>query len=184
MAEEDNETETETETEAKSGGGMIKMLVFALVGMGVMIGGQIGTLIIAKSMMPDLIYPEWMMALAPEPEPEEEEEVPVAAPPIYSKLNPSVVVSYQNGESVRFLQVTLEAMARDEASIDSFQLHSPHIRNNLLLLFASESLEELSTIEGKEKMRQASLEEVNTILQREDPGAKIEDVYFTAFVVQ
>ena len=180
MAEEDNETATETE--AKSGGGMIKMLVFALVGMGVMIGGQIGTLIIAKSMMPDLIYPEWMMALAPQPE--EEGEVAVDAPPIYSKLNPSVVVSYQNGDSVRFLQVTLEAMARDEASIDSFQLHSPHIRNNLLLLFASESLEELSTIEGKEKMRQASLEEVNTILQREDPGAKIEDVYFTAFVVQ
>jgi flagellar FliL protein len=180
MAEEDNASESETE--AKSGGGMMKMLVFALVGMVVMVGGQIGTLIVAKSMMPDLIYPEWMMALAPQPE--EGEEVPVDAPPIYSKLNPSVVVSYQNGDSVRFLQVTLEAMARDEASIDSFQLHSPHIRNNLLLLFASESLDELSTIEGKEKMRRASLEEVNTILQREDPGAAIEDVYFTAFVVQ
>ena len=51
-------------------------------------------------------------------------------------------------------------------------------------MFASESLEDLSTIEGKERMRQASLDEVNTILQKETPGTRIEDVYFTAFVVQ
>ena len=50
--------------EQLAGGGMMKMLVFALVGMVVMVGGQIGTLIVAKSMMPDLIYPEWMMAPA------------------------------------------------------------------------------------------------------------------------
>lgn len=182
MAEEQNEAEVSAAV--RSGGGMMKMLIFAVVGIIVVVGAQLGTLMLAKSMLPGLIYPEWMMALAPEPEPEEEAEAEELLPPIYSKLNPSVVVSYQNGDSVRFLQVTLEAMARDELSIDAFQLHSPHIRNNLLLLFASESLEEMSTIEGKERMRQASLEEVNKILQREDPGTRIEDVYFTAFVVQ
>jgi flagellar FliL protein len=134
-------------------------------------------------MMPDLMYPDWMMAMAPEPAPEEEEIVP-DAPPIYTKMNPPVVVSYQSGDSVRFLQVTLEAMARSEESIDAFQLHSPHIRNNLLLMFAKESLEKLSTIEGKESIRRDSLQEVNEILQAESPGTKIEDLYFTAFVVQ
>lgn len=179
MAEE----ETESEAEGKSGGGgLIKMLMFAVVGMIVMIGGQLGTLIMAKSMMPDLIYPEWMMALAPQPE--EMEEIPPDSPPIYTKLNPPVVVSYQTADSVRFLQITMEAMARTEESIDAFNLHSPHIRNNLLLMFASESLDHLSTVEGKEAMRQASLDEVNEILKAEDPATMIEDLYFTAFVVQ
>ena len=180
MADEENETEGEAE--AKSGGGLVKMLIFAVVGMVVMIGGQLGTLILAKSMMPDLIYPEWMMAMAPQPE--EMEELPPDTPPIYTKLNPPVVVSYQSGDSIRFLQITMEAMARTEESIDAFNLHSPHIRNNLLLMFASESLDHLSTTEGKEMMRQASLDEVNEILKAEDPTTGIEDLYFTAFVVQ
>lgn len=178
MAEEENENEPEE----KSGGGLVKMLIFGVVGLVVMMGAQLGTLIVAKSMMPDLIYPEWMMALAPEPE--EVEAIPADAPPIYTKLNPPVVVSYQSGDSVRFLQVTMEAMARTEESIDAFNLHSPHIRNNLLLMFASESLDHLSTVEGKELMREASLEEVNEILKSEDPTTMIEDLYFTAFVVQ
>jgi flagellar FliL protein len=184
MAEEENESATENQAAGKSGIGLMKLLMFAAIGMGVLIGGQLGTLILAKSMMPDLIYPEWMMALAPEPEIQEAEEEEELQPPIYTKMNPPVVVSYQTGDSVRFLQITMEAMARSEESIDSFQLHSPHIRNNLLLLFASESLEKLSTVEGKELMRQASLREINEILQSEDPGAEIEDLYFTAFVVQ
>ena len=33
-------------------------------------------------------------------------------------------------------------------------------------------------------MRQASLREINEILEDEDPGTEIEDLYFTAFVVQ
>jgi len=184
MAEEETESENENAAEAKSGGGMVRMLMFAVVGIIVMVGGQLGTLIIAKSMLPGLIYPEWMMALAPEPEPEAEEPEQPPAPPIYTKLNPSIVVSYQNGDSVRFLQITLEAMARSEESIEAFELHAPHIRNNLLLMFASESLDHLSTVEGKELMRQRSLEEVNDIIQGESPDTEIEDVYFTGFVVQ
>lgn len=178
MADEDKEGEAE----AKSGGGLIRMLIFGVVGIVVIVGAQLGTLIMARSMMPDLIYPEWMMALAPQPE--ELEEMPSEGPPVYTKMDPSIVVSYQNGDKVRFLQVTLEAMARDEESIAAFELHAPRIRNNLLMLFANESLDTLGTIEGKEDIRRRSLEEVNDILGEESPTAKIEDVYFTAFVVQ
>jgi flagellar FliL protein len=180
MAEEE---ETEKQASSGSGSSIMKLALFAAVGIGIMIGGQLGTLIIAKSVLPDLIYPEWMMALAPEPV-EPEEEVAPPAPPVYTKLNPPIIVSYQNGESVRFLQVSLEAMARDELSIEAFDLHSPQIRNNLLMLFASESLDSMADVDGKERMRRQSLVEVNEILQAEVPDAEIEDVFFTSFVVQ
>ena len=79
-------------------------------------------------------------------------------------IDPSFVVSYQTDSSVRFLQIQIEAMARDEESIEAFEMHSPRIRNDLLLLFASESLDELSTREGKERVRQKAFEQINEIL--------------------
>lgn len=182
MAEE-QATEGAAAAPAKSGGGLVKMLGLGLGLIVVMVVGQIGTMIVAKSLLPNLIYPEWMMALAPVPE----EKEPVAqppAPPVYTKIDPSLVVSYQTDSSVRFLQITLEAMARDEASIAAFELHAPRIRNDLLMLFASESLDELATREGKEKVRKKALEEVRSILAQESSSAKIEDLYFTSFVVQ
>ena len=176
MADEENEAP------AKSGG-LVKMLIFGVVGLIVIVGSQLGTLILARTMMPDLIFPEWMMAMAPPP-PEVEEEVEPLPPPVYTRMDPSIVVSYQNGQSVRFLQVTLEAMARDQESIDNFTLHSPRIRNDLLMLFASETLDSLATIEAKEIVRQAALDKINSILQEESPESEIEDVFFTSFVVQ
>ena len=181
--DEKKDGEGEGEAEAKKGGGIVKMAIMGIVLMVVIVGSNVGTLIMAKSMMPDLIYPEWMMALQPIPE-DEEELVDLTAPPVYTRMNPQIVVSYQDGSSVRFLQVTLEAMARDEESILAFELHIPRIRNDLLIAFASENLDYLSTTEGKEAMRATALTKVQEILSDEDPTAKIEQVYFTSFVVQ
>jgi flagellar FliL protein len=185
MADDENkEAAEEGKGEAKSGG-MIKMLGIGVGLIVVMIGGQIGTLILAKSVLPNLIYPDWMMALAPVEVVAETvaPDVP-PPPPLYTRIDPTIVVSFQSGSQVRFLQVTLEAMARDQASIEAFELHSPKIRNNLLMLLGSQSLEDMATREGKERVRQLALEEVRNALAEDAKSAKIEDLYFTSFVVQ
>jgi flagellar FliL protein len=184
MADEDkNETTDEAASKPKSGG-LGKMLGMGVGLVVLIIGGQFATLILAKSMMPQLIYPAWMMALAPVEVVEEEVSTEPPPPPLYSRIDPTIVVSFQNGSQVRFLQITLEAMARDQASIEAFELHSPKIRNNLLLLFGSQSLDDMATREGKERVRQLALEEVRSALAQDAKDAKIEDLYFTSFVVQ
>ena len=182
---DDKETSDGEAAPGKQSGGIVKMAIMGVGLIGVMIGVQLGTLIIAKSMMPEMLFPDWMLALQPVPEVVEElQPKQPLAPAVYTRLNPSIVVSYQEGDTVRFLQVTLEAMARDEESIAAFELHTPQIRNNLLALLSDEDLEELTTREGKDRVRKKSLEEVQSILAAEDPNVEIEDLYFTSFVLQ
>ena len=60
----------------------------------------------------------------------------------------------------------------------------PAIRNNLVLLFSSQSYERVSTLEGKEALREEALGVVQEVLEQEtgDPG--VEAVYFTSLVMQ
>jgi flagellar FliL protein len=109
------------------------------------------------------------------------------APPVYLAFDPPLVVSFQEQATMRFLQVTVEVMARDEESISAVQVHMPVIRNNLLNALSGKSLSELTSREGKEALRLACLAEVQRILSAntgKDSKVRIEDLYFTSFVVQ
>jgi len=105
-------------------------------------------------------------------------------PAIYLPIDPAFVVNFASQGKARFLQVTVEVMTRDPLMPDQIKLHMPVIRNNLMLLFSSQSYDGVSTLEGKEALREEALEVVQQILEEEtgDPG--IEAVYFTSFVMQ
>lgn len=111
------------------------------------------------------------------------------APPVYFAFDPPLVVSFQDAGTMRFLQATVEVMARDEASIKAVELHMPVIRNNLLNTLSGKGLEDLISRDGKESLRKECLAEVQRILKANPPKEKdskvnIEDLYFTSFVVQ
>jgi flagellar FliL protein len=103
---------------------------------------------------------------------------------IYLPVDPAFVVNFAAQGKARFLQVTVEVMTRDPEMSEAIKLHMPVIRNNLMLLFSSQSYDGVSTLEGKEALREEALEVVQQILEEEtgDPG--IEAVYFTSFVMQ
>ena len=109
-------------------------------------------------------------------------------PPLYLPLDPPLVASLEDKGAIRFLQVTVEIMSRDEHVITALKNHMPVIRNNLLMLLGGQSIPSLTNRDEKEKLRQASLAEVQKIMEEnkgaeEHPG-KVEDLYFTSFVVQ
>jgi flagellar FliL protein len=105
------------------------------------------------------------------------------APAIYFAIDPPLVVNFEDGSAVRFLQISMEVMARDQKSIDSVQKNVPLIRNNLLLLMSNRNYQSLMSREGKEKLRQEALEEIRSV-QKKEGGPAIEDLLFTSFVVQ
>lgn len=111
-------------------------------------------------------------------------EEDVIQPAIYLPVDPAFVVNFAAQGKARFLQVTVEVMTRDPHMPDQIKLHMPVIRNNLMLLFSSQSYDGVSTLEGKEALREEALEVVQQILEEEtgDPG--VEAVYFTSFVMQ
>jgi flagellar FliL protein len=113
-----------------------------------------------------------------------EEDDGESMPAIYLPIDPAFVVNFASQGKARFLQVTVEVMTRDVTVPDKVKLHMPVIRNNLMLLFSTQSYDSVSTLEGKESLREEALEVVQQILEEEtgDPG--VEAVYFTSFVMQ
>ena len=99
-------------------------------------------------------------------------------------LEPALVVSFEDRDAVRFLQVTVEVMAREEAAIEAVQTHTPVIRNNLLMMMGGKTLTDLTNRDGKEALRQEVLKEVQRILEANTGEPGVEDLYFTSFVVQ
>jgi flagellar FliL protein len=120
--------------------------------------------------------------------------VPVAAAPkgaeggggkpsVYYAIDPPLVVNFEDGSAVRFLQITMEIMAHDEKAIESVQKNIPLIRNNLLLLMSNRNYQSMMSREGKEKLREEALAEVRAV-QKKEGGPDVDDVLFTSFVVQ
>ncbi len=102
---------------------------------------------------------------------------------IYYAIDPPLVVNFEDSAAVRFLQITVELMARDQKAIDGVQKNVPLIRNNLLLLISNRDYKTLMSREGKEKLRQEALAEVRNISKKEG-APPVDDLLFTSFVVQ
>jgi flagellar protein FliL len=107
------------------------------------------------------------------------------AAPIYFKFDPAFVVNFGGEGSARYLQVTVEAMARDPAAIEGLKNFEPAVRNDLVMLFSGQDNGTLMTVDGKEKLRAATLASIRKVLDGEGSNGKvIEAVYFTSFVIQ
>ena len=112
------------------------------------------------------------------------EKVP-KGPAVYVKLDPPFVANFEAKGQNRFLQVSVEVMTRDPATADLIKLHDPMIRNDLLMLFGNQQYENISTREGKDKLRLEALALVGKVIAAEGGNAKkVEQLYFTSFVMQ
>lgn len=105
-------------------------------------------------------------------------------PPVYYPLDPPLVVNFEQGARARYLQITLEVMAREKQVIEDLKIHMPVVRNNLNLLFSSQDYQQISTREGKEELRNAALLEVQKVMEEHTGKPGVEAVYFTSFVMQ
>lgn len=110
--------------------------------------------------------------------------IPAHTPAQYLALDPPFVVNFEDQGLLRYLQVSLSVMTRDKSIIDAVTNNMPPIRDNLILLFGSQSFEILNSTEGKEKLRNQSLANIQAILREEIGTPGVEAIYFTNFVMQ
>jgi flagellar FliL protein len=107
------------------------------------------------------------------------------ATPLYVALDPPFVVNFDGEQLVRFLQITVQVMTRDPATVDLLKANDPVVRNDLLLLFGNQKYEVVATRAGKEKLRSDALTAVRHVVASAGGKAEhIEQVYFTSFVMQ
>lgn len=106
--------------------------------------------------------------------------------PIYATVEKAFVVNFtdQSNDEVRYLQIKLKVMARDQAVIDAFTLNTPAIQHQLLMLFFDQNYDALNTAKGKSVLKEQSLSAINKILKEEQTEGELEAVYFTSLIMQ
>jgi flagellar FliL protein len=104
--------------------------------------------------------------------------------PIYYKFDPPFVVNLEGQSGSRFLQLTIELMTYDQSVTADIEQHMPVIRNNIVFLLSSVTYEQLSTLEGKQKLRADLLSEIQKVLKEKTGKPGVEEVYLTSLVMQ
>lgn len=113
------------------------------------------------------------------------EELKDKGPAKYVAFEPPFVVNFKADSAVKFLQVSLQVMTRDDTTARELKDNDPAIRNAILELLDGQTYEVLSTSAGKDKLRDDALQKVRDVMNGEGyDGAKVEAVYFTSFVMQ
>ncbi len=112
------------------------------------------------------------------------EEVPLSKVPIYYSFEQPFTVNFETQSGLRFLQVQVELMSYDPRAIEAVQSHMPVIKNNIILMFSNQGYGDLVSREGKDKLREQTLKEIESALEKHAGRGGIEEVYFTSFVIQ
>jgi flagellar basal body-associated protein FliL len=191
----DEKAESATPAPAK-GPSQLKLVIFGAVALFVaLVGAQVAAPLINATITGShaedaegeelLAEAEEEEIIEEEPVDEEEpvEEEPIA-PAIYTALDPPFVVSFDAEDGARYLQLTLQAMARDEETIAAVKQHAPAIRNSVLFMLSGYELEVLATQAGKEELRKSLLGATNEILAKNGVESPVEELFFTSLVIQ
>lgn len=99
---------------------------------------------------------------------EGEEEVVAPASAIYIPLKPQFVVNFGGAGKLKYLKTNVTLRLGHSDAANSVRHHMPFIRNNLVMLFTSQTNETLESQDGREAMRVTALSEVRDVLERED----------------
>lgn len=103
------------------------------------------------------------------------------APPVESvqlALKP-FIVNLADRSGKRYLKLTISMELAGEEAKTLVNKRLPQIRDSVLILLSSLTFDDISTVEGKMRLRTQIVSRCNTYLE-----GKLRNVYFTEFVVQ
>lgn len=173
MAENDTEA-TEAAPQAKLG--MMQLLMIV----GIVLVTEVAILFAWESMRP----PPEPVDPASETEAAATEDVANLEPANYLPLDPALVVNLQGDGESHFLQTTIQLMTRNKEVYEAAKIHSPAIRNALIMLFGTIHHNEIITLEGKESVREQARAVADEVLMELSGQQGIEALYLTSFVIQ
>lgn len=93
------------------------------------------------------------------------------------------VANLADPEGDRFIKCTIRLVVEDAEAAKAAResdIALTRIRDRILTLISSKAFAEVSTVEGKERLRREVQEQVSPFLE----GGKVTEVYYTEFIVQ
>ncbi len=173
----DEKNKKDKKEEKKSKGGGINKILLMIIGLllGVIIAGAAAFFFmfsapsdeeIAKEIEKDAMPQEVVKAGS--------EEIGVIV-----ELKP-FIVNLEDPKARHFLKATISLEVKDDSAKSDVEKYLPKIRNDILLLLSSKTLEDVITIEGKVRLKDEIMSRISRIIG----AGKLKNVYFSQFVVQ
>ena len=141
-----------------------KVLILAVVGILLAVGGVAAYVLVVDE------PPAGHEAQASQAAPEDRVVMP---------LDP-FLVNLADKESRRYLKLKVELEVDDEETVKELEKSLSRIRDALILLLSSKTYLDLSTLEGKQRLKKEIKKRVSAL----PDGKKVSDVFFTEFVAQ
>ncbi len=102
------------------------------------------------------------------------------APPVFVELDTFTV----NLAGDRILQTTLTLQVSKSDDAEQLKLYLPQVKNRLLMLLSSKTVEELQTTEGKEILRSDIVTRLRAPYEKGLNAPSVNGVFLTSFVIQ
>jgi len=103
---------------------------------------------------------------------------------LYFDMGKPIVVDFPKGASVQHGRITVSLLVEGAETIVVLKKNEPMIRNNLLMLIGAQDPANLNTREGKELLGKAMLDDVTAVLVKMAGKGKVNEIFFTSFVMQ
>ena len=115
-------------------------------------------------------------------EPEVVEQIPLKME--YLELDPPFIVNVPDRGRQRFLQVTATVMTGEEGTLFHISNNMPIVRHHLSNLLSAQTLDDIQSPGGIERLRLLASQELNGVMTAELADQTSYEVLFTSFVMQ
>ena len=107
------------------------------------------------------------------------------APPVFSVLDPFVVNLAQPDQN-RYLQIGITYELTGPDAAEEIKNFTPIIRSRILMVLSGKNIENLSTMEGKQRLMDELVDLARVTINgpTDDPTKGVRDVHFSSFVIQ
>ncbi len=177
MAEDVRETRAEGESASppSSGGGFLKIIIIAVVLL-VVLGG-VGFAVLTFA--PGLFSSSEEAGVPTSPSESADPSKTVEPLGVLYPMKP-FIVNLAEAAGKRYLKLTIDLELTDKEVQGEINARMPPIQDSLLILLSSKSFSDISTVEGKMRLRMEIIGRINNFLVR----GRVKNVYFTEFVIQ
>lgn len=125
----------------------------------------------------------WWYFTGDESKDEKSAKVDSTAPPIFLAME-QFTVNLQAEAGDHYLQVSMTLQAGSKDDVEQVKLYMPQIRSRILMLLTSKKASEIATTDGKKKLVEEIMAQVNLPVTPQGKPLTIVNVFFTSFVIQ
>ncbi|MEB0135233.1 flagellar basal body-associated protein FliL [Actimicrobium sp. CCC2.4] len=112
-----------------------------------------------------------------------EEPHEVAKAPVFLVLDP-FTVNLQQEAGDQYLQIAMTVQVADDKQSEEIKVYLPQIRSRVLMVLSSKKASEINTPDGKKELADDIIAAIKKPFSERGKAQKVNDVFFTSFVIQ